>query len=94
MNCAHTRFTTARAKYGLSGFVIQSASASLRENFGFGGILLAAKRSSLKSFGNAGSASSSPSRNFGFTGSPLSPGFASFTGPVKRMSPLFRSPIA
>ena len=42
----------ALAKYGLSGFVIQSASWSLRENFGFGGGLLASNLTSLKPFGS------------------------------------------
>ena len=68
--------------------MIHSASASFRENFGFGGILFAEKRSSLKSFGSDGSTSSSPWRNFGFTGSPLSPGFAFLIGPVKRVMAL------
>ncbi len=36
MNCAHTRFTAACAKYGLSGATIHAASFSLRENAGFG----------------------------------------------------------
>src|SRR5436190_20939611 len=89
------RLAIALAKKGLSGWVIQSASWSLREKRGLGGILFASKRSFVFAFaGAAGSSSVLPRRNFGLTGSPFSPGFWSLAGPVNRTSPLFLSPMA
>src|SRR5262245_54434816 len=91
---AQTRLAMARAKNGFSALVIQSARASLRENFGFGGGWFGTNLTPLKSFGRGGSSSSGPSRNFGFTDSPLSPGLADRAGPVNLTSPVFFSPMA